>query len=395
MASHQTTSYPIEFIDDYDDDDDDDEEKPTILPTDDNNQLENTIEHATSNNNSISNTKSNNNATTKLNATNQNATTTTTPSTNSRQQAFYVSEVTEEQMICGRPVLKMSHFIVDDRHLSHGSWPWSVALFTREQFTGQPKDYICGGTLVSTKVIVTAAHCMQRAANRKRYASEIVAYFGRTRYDGNGNNEQPSSTVQQQIEDIDTIIMHPDYKKFGQTFDADIALIIVRARIRYGKLIRPICLWPNADEFEVSSDSDDTAAVAVESVQKNDKDQLKKSTEIDGIVVIWGRDSNEHSIAKKSRIINVKIVSDTECLQQNTMYNDIISNRTFCAQGHGRAPCFGDSGSGMAVKQLNNRWYLRGIVSGGLSDPTCTASNFVVFTDATKFIDFITPYMLL
>lgn len=379
LASHQATSFPIEFVDE-------DEDEMTIMATDDDNQHENSIDFEYSDitsrepkallefdyeNQTDSNSSSSSNIISS-NKSNENGT----------SQSWFISEMTEEQMICGRPIAKTSNFIVDERHLSHGSWPWSVALFTREPYSGLPQDYICGGTLVSTKVVVTAAHCMQRN-NRKRYANEIVAYFGRNHYEG-GN------AIKQQVEDIDTIIIHPDYKKFGQSFDADIAVIVVRTRIRYGKLIRPICLWPKSDEFMVSVAASDKS-------DEEDATNEKKSTETMGTVVIWGRYGNEMAISTKPRIINVKIIGDAECLQQNTMYNEIISNRTFCAQGiqNGRAPCFGDSGSGMAVKQLNNRWYLRGIVSGGLSDPSCTANNYVVFTDAAKFVHFISPYMLL
>lgn len=398
LASHQTTSFPIEFVDE-------DEDDMTIMATDDDNRHENSIDFEYSDSrqpkpsheNSIDfeyadsrqpkpshENEYNNNETSTSNSSNiislakdnDNGT-----AADGTSQSWLISDITEEQMMCGRPIVKMSHFIVDERHLSHGSWPWSVALFTREPYSGSPQDYICGGTLVSSKVVVTAAHCMQRN-NRKRYANEIVAYFGRNHYEG-------GSAIKQQAEDIDTIIIHPDYKKFGQTFDADIAVIIVRSRIRYGKLIRPICLWPKSDEYVVGAVSDESG----KEVAATDN----KTAESTGTVVIWGRDGNEMAISTKPRIINVKMVGDAECLQQNTMYNEIISNRTFCAQGiqNGRAPCFGDSGSGMAVKQLNNRWYLRGIVSGGLSDPTCTANNYVVFTDASKFVNFINPYMLL
>jgi secreted trypsin-like serine protease len=55
----------------------------------------------------------------------------------------------------------------------------------------------------------------------------------------------------------------------------------------------------------------------------------------------------------------------------------------------------GDSGGGFIVK-TNGKWYLRGIVSSSLINPDtyeCDTSNFVVFTDVTKFTDWILQFV--
>lgn len=44
----------------------------------------------------------------------------------------------------------------------------------------------------------------------------------------------------------------------------------------------------------------------------------------------------------------------------------------------------------------NNRWTLRGIVSAGINDANtggCKLTDYVVFTDVAKFIDWIRSYM--
>lgn len=58
-------------------------------------------------------------------------------------------------------------------------------------------------------------------------------------------------------------------------------------------------------------------------------------------------------------------------------------------------PCNGDSGSGFIMNQ-NGRWILRGVVSMSISDTysrTCDLTNYVVFTDASKFLPWLIDFL--
>lgn len=76
----------------------------------------------------------------------------------------------------------------------------------------------------------------------------------------------------------------------------------------------------------------------------------------------------------------------------------IVSNvpeHTFCVTHQGSNLCHGDSGAGFIMRyevQSNKRYFLRGIVSTGLIDhnSNCIVEDFVIFTDVTKFMSFIT-----
>lgn len=60
----------------------------------------------------------------------------------------------------------------------------------------------------------------------------------------------------------------------------------------------------------------------------------------------------------------------------------------FCSLG--TSPCNGDSGGGIVFNR-NNVWYLRGLVSLSVAKNgyLCDTGNYVIFTDLTKFNDFI------
>lgn len=259
----------------------------------------------------------------------------------------------------------MAHFLVGGQDVAQGSWPWLVAIFINRV---PGPEYICGGTLVSEKAIVTAAHCVM-INDRRRSPNEILISLGRYSNSRWGGAKS--------VEKIESIIMHEDFQRKDHMFDADIAVLIVRARVEYTKFVRPICLWND---------------------QMNNKNATSDIEDVEGSIVIWSKDSNENFASIKPQIIDVPIVSDDHCIKENLDLDQleyVASNRTFCAGGQeGHGPCYGDSGSGMAVRK-DGRWFLRGIVSGGLSSPTCATGNYVVFTDVTKFVNFIKPYTLL
>lgn len=59
----------------------------------------------------------------------------------------------------------------------------------------------------------------------------------------------------------------------------------------------------------------------------------------------------------------------------------------------GTSVCSGDSGGGMILPKStdSNVWQLRGLVSIGvaLQGTTCDPSNYVIFTDVAKHLDWI------
>lgn len=56
-------------------------------------------------------------------------------------------------LVCGRPVY--SGRILGGQDAVEGHWPWQVSLHY-----GQ--THICGGSLISDRWILTAAHCLQK-----------------------------------------------------------------------------------------------------------------------------------------------------------------------------------------------------------------------------------------
>lgn len=264
--------------------------------------------------------------------------------------------------VCGRPHAKNNFvsLVVGGETVTRGAWPWLVAVYLNKVVG---PTFNCGGNLISAKTVVTAAHCF-RTSERTYQASEVVLFLGRF----NILNWMEAGVKAAQVEQI---IIHSDYMVKDTSYDADIAVAIMRERVEFTEFIRPICLWEGSDSLN-----------SVEGQM--------------GTVIGWGRDGTGNIVTPEPKKINIPVVSEAECLRSSDTYRYITSQRTFCAGGRdGRGPCNGDSGGGMTFK-VNNKWMLRGIVSAALADPivnTCNLGEYIVFTDAAKFVNWIKSYM--
>lgn len=111
-----------------------------------------------------------------------------------------------------------------------------------------------------------------------------------------------------------------------------------------------------------------------------------------GVVAGWGKDENGNGFSLKPKKVNAKIVSNEACLRSNSHIEERTSNRTICAGDRdGKGPCSGDSGNGLVLFR-NNRWVIRGLVSGAFFDVeknSCNLKEYVIYCDVAKFLDWI------
>ena len=159
--------------------------------------------------------------------------------------------------------------------------------------------------------------------------------------------------------------MHPEWNTLTEAFDADIAVVVLENDAVFNKYIHPIC---------VTTPNTNIAAITT------------------GIVVGYGRSEDQtkfHENIPKALIS--PITNNRECFSVNRDLAKISSGRTFCGgPGKGVGVCNGDSGSGLFVTN-GSLYYLRGVVSSSLKGGPyeCNVDTYSVFTDATKYINFI------
>ncbi|XP_037791266.1 trypsin-like, partial [Penaeus monodon] len=118
------------------------------------------------------------------------------------------------KMVGGRESLLR---IIGGREASRGSWPWQVAVLNRF------KEVFCGGTLISSQWVLTAAHCVRKRLYVRLAEHDIRAY--------------DHQEVEMRVESYFT---HPNYDE--ETIDSDIALLKLPRHASFSRYILPACL---------------------------------------------------------------------------------------------------------------------------------------------------------
>ena len=67
---------------------------------------------------------------------------------------------------CGKPDVQHNR-VIGGKAALHGSWPWQANIYYRRFFAS--RKHHCGGSLITTQWVVTAAHCVEKKYWRSRF----------------------------------------------------------------------------------------------------------------------------------------------------------------------------------------------------------------------------------
>ncbi|CAG7642603.1 unnamed protein product [Allacma fusca] len=231
-------------------------------------------------------------------------------------------------------------------------FPW-IAAITKLKYGG--KQVVCGGSLVNSKYVVTAAHCI-----KNQISSRMEVLFNVH----NASQFAVSNDSMVERRKIKRFIVHSGWNE--KTVDNDIGLIELDKPIDFSTSpVRPICLPLN--------------------YSYNAFDGLN------GTVAGWGYTTPGGRNSQVLNKIAVPIYSLEDC-QEKTVYGDKVLAGMICAgfeQG-GRDACTNDSGGPLTVEE-DGRTILVGIVSWGHGCARPKAPG--VYTRVTQYIDWINKHM--
>ncbi|XP_055678842.1 serine protease gd-like [Lutzomyia longipalpis] len=263
---------------------------------------------------------------------------------------------------CGRVDTRNIYvpLVLEGQTIERGQWPWLVSVYS---YSKSKLGFRCGATLISNKLVVTAAHCFFDVYNRKINSDDVLIILGQ--YNLKRPQDQGSEIVYPE-----SVNIHPTYRKLTK-IDSDIAVVVLAERVRFTHYIRPACLWKGPDT----------------------KDSIVGKR---GYIAGWGRDEHGNFFSELPKQSEIPVVSDETCLRSHEVFVRITSSVTFCAgwRNGTEGPCNGDSGGPFVFKK-DGRWTLRGVVSTSLltdGSNTCNLNEYVVFTDVAQFTDWITSF---
>jgi len=254
-----------------------------------------------------------------------------------------------------------------------GAYPWAVGI----QFLDK---LYCGGSLISSQFIITAAHCV-KGINPDRIRLIL----------GDHDRRRDEAHQQQRLIErvfffspfslffcilciclfvllknnfgvvfLIKVFIHPNFVK--KTFNNDIALVKMRSEVEFSDFIRPVCL-PSWDR---SYNGQNT------------------------IVVGWGKLSEGGLPANILQEVSVPIIPQKKCRHNTNYRTSEITENMFCA-GFDRGKidaCQGDSGGPAVWKGEGEHFFTQiGIVSWGQG---CARGGYPgVYTRIGRYLEWI------
>ncbi|XP_017060536.2 transmembrane protease serine 9-like [Drosophila ficusphila] len=224
------------------------------------------------------------------------------------------------------------------------SSPWMVFLKATDE------TFVCGGTLITNRLVLTAAHCFQ---SKKQLYARLGEYI-RSRPNGCTNNHCQFRSTHL----VDAGFQHRLYNP--KTHANDIAILRLAKPVVYRDDIRPICIvWDTKWRQYINN--------------------IQMLTATGWGITESGLDSDE------LRTLDIRRQPPGVCTQ---FIGSVLESNQFCAGNWLSNLCNGDSGGpiGALVPYKNKHRFIQiGIAS--LTNQRCQKAS--VFTDIMSHIDFI------
>ncbi|XP_074065123.1 tissue-type plasminogen activator isoform X2 [Macrotis lagotis] len=240
---------------------------------------------------------------------------------------------------CGKRQYKESQFRIKGGLFTDiTSHPWQAAILAMNRRTPGTTRFLCGGILIDSCWVLSAAHCFQESLK----AHELRVILGRTYREKKEENEQEF--------EVQKYIIHEKF--VPETFDNDIALLQLRSK---------------SDSLQCAQETNSVRTVCLPDAGLQIPDWTE--CELSG----YGKHSETSPYySERLKEAHVRLFPASRCTSRH-LFNKTVTENMFCA-GDTRTggmevnlhdACQGDSG-GPLVCMKNDRMHLIGIISWGI-----------------------------
>ncbi|XP_055539675.1 CLIP domain-containing serine protease B15-like [Wyeomyia smithii] len=258
---------------------------------------------------------------------------------------------------CG--ALDFANRIIGGVETPLGEHPWAaLLLYDIGNNRIIPK---CGGSLIHSKFVLTAAHCIVDIP--KKWTLHRVRFSEWNTLEKENCTIIGTDEVCRQDFEVESITVHPDYDIKVRNKQHDITILKLKKEVAFGKYVRPVCLPLDLTIRELPIDKEDFTVTG------------------------WGQTSTEIRSAVQLHVDLIGRTNDV-CDRSFAVANISLTETQLCVGGDkGKDSCKGDSG-GPLLRQVGVVWYQIGIVSFG--SRICGSENYPgIYTNVEKYIEWI------
>ncbi|KPJ15683.1 Chymotrypsin-2 [Papilio machaon] len=216
--------------------------------------------------------------------------------------------------------------IVGGSQAAEGSVPYMVAMSNGLLV----RSFLCGGSLISARHVLTAAHCIEAVFSRGALSSSLRVTVGTNRWNSGGQSYSLSRNV-----------THPNY--VSATIKNDIGILVTSSNVAFSNLVQPVVL------------SYDYIGAGVRSKAAG-----------------WGRIRQNGALSPTLLQLIVTTIDGQQCVREVAQRATELNIRAPAVEPHielcvyhspGHGMCNGDSGSALVIESSSLQI---GIVSWGI-----------------------------
>ncbi|XP_061582778.1 elastase-1-like [Cololabis saira] len=245
-----------------------------------------------------------------------------------------------------RHLMNMDERVVGGEVASPNSWPWQISLQYR---SGSSYYHTCGGSLVKTGWVMTAAHCVDSNRSWRVVLGEHDIYV---------------ESGREQIIGVSRVYIHPNWDASRLSNGYDIALLKLTSPAKLNTYVQLASLPPNGQILP--------------------HDNLC-------YVTGWGRTSTGGPLSAQLKQAYLPVVDHKTC-SRSDWWGGSVRTTMVCGGGGAEAGCNGDSGGPLNC-QVSGKYYVHGIASF-VSGYGCNyPKKPTVFTRVSAYIDWMNSIM--
>ncbi|XP_047438388.1 elastase-1-like isoform X1 [Mugil cephalus] len=228
----------------------------------------------------------------------------------------------------------------------HGIWPWQVSL--QDNYDGTYRHF-CGGALIRTGWVLTAAHCLYS------YSSLLVVLGDLVLYSSHGTEQSRS---------VSGVYVHPEWNPGSISSGNDIALLRLSSAASITPYVKLVNL-PSSGEILPHN--------------------------YGCYITGYGATSTGGGMSTRMSKALLRVVDHQTCTSSG-WWGSTVKNTMICAGGGDQSACNGDLGGPLSCLK-NGYWYVHGVASF-VSGMGCNAPKKpTVFTRVSAHITWLNSVM--